>query len=92
MKISGFPGLQWTVVGFADDDLTDTQDNTRMRLSGPILTPAQIANPVYSVFSSAGPLPVTLAPGAGGGTVTRARRRLAGRRLHRSASASRSAA
>ena len=43
-----------------------------MILGGPVLSPAQIANPVYATFLSAGPLPVTLAPGAGGGSVTRA--------------------
>ena len=72
VKISGYPGLQWVVIGFADDDLSDTQDNTRMQLAGPVLTAAQIANPVYSTFFSAGPLPLTLAPAAGGGTATRA--------------------
>ena len=31
VKITGIPG-EWVVIGFSDDDLTDTTDNTRMHL------------------------------------------------------------
>ncbi|HEX6131212.1 MAG TPA: hypothetical protein VF044_05745 [Actinomycetota bacterium] len=70
VEISGYPGLEWTVVAFSDDDLTDTQDFTRMHLSGPVLTPAQIADPAYTAFSSVD-VAATLAGAPGGGTVTR---------------------
>ena len=39
VEISGYPDYVWTVVGFEDDDPQDTQDNTRMVLSGHVLTP-----------------------------------------------------
>ena len=42
-----------------------------MHLAGPILTPAQIADPAYTAFSSV-TMDVTLAGAPGGGTVTRA--------------------
>ena len=60
------------MVGFSDDDPTDTQDWTRMHLSGPILTPAQIAAAAYQVFTTKTVNGVTVVGGATGGTVTRA--------------------
>ncbi len=50
MKITGFDGMEWEVIGFSDDDLTDTTDNTVMHLSGPILTPAQITAALYQTL------------------------------------------
>ena len=70
MKISGFDKT-WTVLGFSDDDLTDTQDFTRMHLGGHVLTAAEIAAAPFKVFTSETVSNLTLAAGPGGGTVTR---------------------
>ena len=45
VHISGF-AQTWVVVGFSDDDLTDTQDNTRMHLERPGLTPGADRQPL----------------------------------------------
>lgn len=55
VQIAGYPDHEWIVVGFSDDDLTDTVDNTRMHLaylSGPVLTQAQIDAAPLDVFVS----------------------------------------
>jgi hypothetical protein len=52
VKITGFPGLEWHVVGFSDDDPTDTTDNTRMHLADVELTQEQIDAAEYEVFVS----------------------------------------
>jgi hypothetical protein len=72
VHISGFDNQVWIVTGFSDDDPLDTQDNTRMHLSGPILTQAQIDAAPYDVFLSKLVSAVTVVGGATGGTVTRA--------------------
>jgi len=72
VHISGFVDQTWTVLGFSDDDLTDTQDNTRLHLSGPILTPAQIEAAPLDVFLTQTVDDVTIAGGASGGSLTRA--------------------
>ena len=71
VQISGF-AQTWTVLGFSDDEETDTQDFTRMHLSGAILTQAQIGGAPFQVFASKTVPGVTVAGGASGGTVTRA--------------------
>jgi Ca2+-binding RTX toxin-like protein len=71
VHISGF-AQTWTVVGFSDDDLTDTQDFTRMHLNGPNLTQAEIDSAPYQVSLSVQVDDVTVAGGASGGMVTRA--------------------
>jgi hypothetical protein len=55
VRISGFPGHEFIVTGFSDDDLTDTTDNTRMHLAyltGPVLTQAQLDGAPLEVFTS----------------------------------------
>ena len=52
VRITGFDGLEWIVLGFSDDDLTDTVDNTRMHLTGPVLTPGQVVAAPQDVFTS----------------------------------------
>ncbi len=70
VKITGFPGLTWTVIGFSDDDLTDTTDNTRMHLSGPVLTAGQIAAAPYDTLKSVD-VASTVTGVASGGSIVR---------------------
>ena len=71
VRISGF-AQAWTVSGFSDDNLADTQDFTRMHLDGPVLTAAQIAAAPYEVLASKTVNNVSVGGGASGGSVVRA--------------------
>ncbi len=70
VEITGFGGLVWTVTGFSDDDLTDTTDNTRMHLSGPVLTAGQITAAPYQTLKQV-PVASTVTGGATGGAIVR---------------------
>ncbi|MGH3371224.1 MAG: hypothetical protein ACRDPR_14630, partial [Nocardioidaceae bacterium] len=70
VQITGFPGMEWTVIGFSDDDPDDTVDNTVMHLSGPVLTPAQIAAAPHDTLKSVA-VASTVTGGASGGSLVR---------------------
>ncbi len=67
VEITGFPGVTWIVVGFSDDDLTDTTDNTRMHLvqtAGAPVTQVTIDAAPYETTKQLDNLSTTLSGGS----------------------------